>query len=83
MAQRTGLNSRLDITEEEKYIIKEEERREETCQNIGQIKWWERRERERDNENITEKFKYISRKKYQKENNRIAETIFRVNKWVC
>jgi len=38
MAQRTGLNSRLDITEEEKYIIKEEERREETCQNIGQIK---------------------------------------------
>lgn len=83
MAQRTGLNSRLDITEEEKYIIKEEERREETCQNIGQIKWWERRERERDNENITEKFKYRSRKKYQKENNRIAETIFRVNKWVC
>lgn len=63
MAQRTGLNSRLDITEEEKYI-KEEERTEETCQNTGQIKWWERRERERDNENITEKFKYISRKKY-------------------
>ena len=37
MAQRTGLNSRLDITEEEKYI-KEEERTEETCQNTGQIK---------------------------------------------